>query len=66
MLPDSQCWIKEGIVHDYWRHDEINDQFIDYVRQDQQRKITRMGILTSWLMEAVQARKYLKNDHNIN
>ncbi|MFT5838012.1 MAG: two-component system osmolarity sensor histidine kinase EnvZ [Flavobacteriales bacterium] len=36
MLPESHDWVKEGIVHDIEDMNEIIDQFIDYVRQDQQ------------------------------
>ncbi|KXI28401.1 histidine kinase [Paraglaciecola hydrolytica] len=63
MLPDSQEWIKEGIVHDIEDMNEIIDQFIDYVRQDQQEKLQE-GDINVLINEAVQARN-IEEDHNI-
>lgn len=63
MLPDSQDWIKEGIVHDIEDMNEIIDQFIDYVRQDQQEKLQE-GDINGLIKEAVQARN-IEEDHNI-
>lgn len=63
MLPDSQDWIKDGIVHDIEDMNEIIDQFIDYVRQDQQEKLQE-GDINGLLKEAVQARN-IEEDHNI-
>jgi two-component system osmolarity sensor histidine kinase EnvZ len=63
MLPDSQDWIKEGIVHDIEDMNEIIDQFIDYVRQDQQEKLQEVDI-NSLIEDAVQARN-IEEDHNI-
>ncbi|WP_340678513.1 two-component system sensor histidine kinase EnvZ [Paraglaciecola sp.] len=63
MLPDSQEWIKEGIVHDIEDMNEIIDQFIDYVRQDQQEKLQE-GDINALIKEAVQARN-IEEDHNI-
>lgn len=63
MLPDSQDWIKEGIVHDIEDMNEIIDQFIDYVRQDQQEKLQE-GDINGLINEAVQARN-IEEDHNI-
>jgi two-component system, OmpR family, osmolarity sensor histidine kinase EnvZ len=63
MLPDSQEWIKEGIVHDIEDMNEIIDQFIDYVRQDQQEKLQE-GDINALIKDAVQARN-IEEDHNI-
>jgi two-component system, OmpR family, osmolarity sensor histidine kinase EnvZ len=63
MLPDTQDWIKEGIVHDIEDMNEIIDQFIDYVRQDQQEKLQE-GDINGLINEAVQARN-IEEDHNI-
>ena len=63
MLPDSQDWIKDGIVHDIEDMNEIIDQFIDYVRQDQQEKLQEVDI-NVLIKEAVQARN-IEEDHNI-
>ena len=63
MLPDSQDWIKEGIVHDIEDMNDIIDQFIDYVRQDQQEKLQE-GDINALIKEAVQARN-IEEDHNI-
>ena len=63
MLPDDQDWIKEGIVHDIEDMNEIIDQFIDYVRQDQQEELAAADINTL-IEEAVQARNIVE-EHNI-
>ncbi|MEP2651620.1 MAG: two-component system sensor histidine kinase EnvZ [Paraglaciecola sp.] len=63
MLPADQEWIKEGIVHDIEDMNEIIDQFIDYVRQDQQECMEN-GNLNDLIKEAVQARN-IEENHNI-
>ncbi|MEP0356114.1 two-component system sensor histidine kinase EnvZ [Paraglaciecola sp.] len=63
MLPTDQEWIKEGIVHDIEDMNEIIDQFIDYVRQDQQECMEN-GNLNDLIKEAVQARN-IEENHNI-
>jgi two-component system, OmpR family, osmolarity sensor histidine kinase EnvZ len=64
MLPESQDWIKEGIVHDIEDMNDIIDQFIDYVRQDRQEKqeLTDLNLL---IEDAVQARN-IEQNHIIN
>jgi len=64
MLPDSQDWIKDGIVHDIEDMNEIIDQFIDYVRQDQQETLSAVDI-NDLIKEAVQARN-IEEDHAIS
>lgn len=63
MLPDDQDWIKDGIVHDIEDMNDIIDQFIDYVRQDQQEKLEQ-GDINQLIEDAVQARN-IEEDHNI-
>ena len=63
MLPDDQDWIKDGIVHDIEDMNEIIDQFIDYVRQDQQEKL-EVADINDLIEEAVQARN-IEEEHNI-
>lgn len=63
MLPESQDWIKEGIVHDIEDMNDIIDQFIDYVRQDRQEKLERMD-LNQIIEDAVQARN-IEENHTI-
>ncbi|MEP1385112.1 MAG: two-component system sensor histidine kinase EnvZ [Paraglaciecola sp.] len=63
MLPEDQEWIKEGIVHDIEDMNEIIDQFIDYVRQDQQECMEN-GNLNDLIKEAVQARN-IEENHDI-
>jgi two-component system osmolarity sensor histidine kinase EnvZ len=63
MLPDSQDWIKDGIEHDIEDMNEIIDQFIDYVRQDQQECMER-GDINELITEAAQARN-IEENHNI-
>lgn len=63
MLPEDQEWIKEGIVHDIEDMNEIIDQFIDYVRQDQQECMEN-GNLNDLIEEAVQARN-IEENHDI-
>ncbi|MFT4994096.1 MAG: two-component system osmolarity sensor histidine kinase EnvZ [Paraglaciecola sp.] len=63
MISDDQDWIKDGIVHDIEDMNEIIDQFIDYVRQDQQEKLQAANI-NDLIEEAVQARN-IEEDHNI-
>ncbi|MFT2092213.1 two-component system sensor histidine kinase EnvZ [Paraglaciecola sp. 2405UD69-4] len=63
MLPEDQNWIKEGIEHDIEDMNEIIDQFIDYVRQDQQECLEN-GNINELIQDAVQARN-IEEDHNI-
>jgi two-component system osmolarity sensor histidine kinase EnvZ len=63
MLPEDQDWIKEGVVHDIEDMNEIIDQFIDYVRQDQQEQLEEADINTL-IEEAVQARN-IEEEHSI-
>jgi two-component system osmolarity sensor histidine kinase EnvZ len=63
MLPDDQEWIKEGIVHDIEDMNEIIDQFIDYVRQDQQESL-QQGNINDLIHEATQDRN-IEENHNI-
>ncbi|MGS2721130.1 two-component system sensor histidine kinase EnvZ [Paraglaciecola aestuariivivens] len=62
MLPDDQDWIKDGIVHDIEDMNDIIDQFIDYVRQDQQESLI-LGNINDLLEEAAQARNIEENHH---
>ncbi len=64
MLPDDQDWIKEGIVHDIEDMNDIIDQFIDYVRQDQQEKL-ETGDINQLIEDVVKARN-IEEDHNID
>jgi two-component system osmolarity sensor histidine kinase EnvZ len=63
MLPEQQNWVKDGIVHDIEDMNEIIDQFIDYVRQDQQEVLQR-GDINELINEAAQARN-IEENHNI-
>jgi two-component system osmolarity sensor histidine kinase EnvZ len=63
MLPEDQDWIKDGIVHDIEDMNEIIDQFINYVRQDQQEKLIN-GDINDLIEEAVQARN-IEGHHDI-
>jgi two-component system osmolarity sensor histidine kinase EnvZ len=63
MLPKSQDWVKEGIVHDIEDMNEIIDQFIDYVRQDQQ-ECMQTSNLNDLIRDAAQIRN-IKENHEI-
>lgn len=63
MLPEGQDWIKDGIVHDIEDMNEIIDQFINYVRQDQQEKLDQAD-LNEIISDAVQARM-IEEHHDI-
>jgi two-component system osmolarity sensor histidine kinase EnvZ len=63
MLPKSQDWVKEGIVHDIEDMNEIIDQFIDYVRQDQQ-ECMQASNLNDLIRDAAQIRN-IKENHEI-
>lgn len=63
MLPEQQDWIKDGIVHDIEDMNEIIDQFINYVRQDQQEALQQAD-LNEIISDAVQARTI--EDHDIH
>ena len=63
MLPEDQDWIKEGIVNDIEDMNDIIDQFIDYVRQDQQEQ-REETYLNDLLEQAAQARS-IEEHHNI-
>lgn len=64
MLPAEQDWVKEGIVHDIDDMNEIIDQFIDYVRQDQQ-ECMEQGNINDLIRDATQARN-IEENHNIS
>lgn len=64
MLPESQDWVKEGIVHDIEDMNEIIDQFIDYVRQDQQECMEESN-LNELIRDAAQARN-IEENHSIS
>jgi len=63
MLPESQDWVKEGIVHDIEDMNEIIDQFIDYVRQDQQECMHESN-LNDLIKDAAQVRN-IEENHRI-
>jgi two-component system osmolarity sensor histidine kinase EnvZ len=63
MLPNDQDWIKSGIIDDIDDMNEIIDQFISYVRQDQQEALTSID-LNQLVNDAVQARS-LDSESNI-
>lgn len=63
MLPESQDWVKEGIVHDIEDMNEIIDQFIDYVRQDQQ-ECMQASNLNDLIKDAAQVRN-IEENHRI-
>ena len=63
MLPGSQDWVKEGIVHDIEDMNEIIDQFIDYVRQDQQ-ECMQASNLNDLIKDAAQVRN-IEENHRI-
>lgn len=63
MLPEDQDWIKDGIVHDIEDMNDIIDQFIDYVRKDQQEEREEANI-NDIIRDAVQARN-IEEHHNI-
>ncbi|MBU3005867.1 two-component system sensor histidine kinase EnvZ [Paraglaciecola arctica] len=63
MLPESQDWVKEGIVHDIEDMNEIIDQFIDYVRQDQQECMEESN-LNDLIRDAAQVRN-IEENHKI-
>lgn len=60
MLPESQDWVKEGIVQDIEDMNEIIDQFIDYVRQNQQ-ECMQVSNLNDLINDAVQVRNIQEN-----
>lgn len=64
MLPESQDWVKEGIVHDIEDMNEIIDQFIDYVRQDQQECMQASNI-NDLIKDATQVRD-IEENHRIS
>jgi two-component system osmolarity sensor histidine kinase EnvZ len=55
--------VKEGIVHDIEDMNDIIDQFIDYVRQDQQESMTK-GNINDLIKDAAQVRN-IEETHNI-
>lgn len=63
MLPESHDWVKEGIVHDIEDMNEIIDQFIDYVRQDQQ-ECMQASNLNDLIKDAAQVRN-IEENHRI-
>ena len=64
MLPESQDWVKDGIVHDIEDMNEIIDQFIDYVRQDQQECMEESN-LNDLIRDAAQVRN-IEENHSIS
>lgn len=64
MLPEDQDWIKDGIVNDIEDMNDIIDQFIDYVRQDQQEK-NEMEDVNNIIRDSVQARN-IEEHHTIS
>ena len=64
MLPESHDWVKEGIVHDIEDMNEIIDQFIDYVRQDQQECLQESN-LNDLIRDAAQVRN-IEENHKIS
>lgn len=63
MLPDSQNWIKEGIVNDIEDMNAIIDQFIDYARYDSE-EIKEDTDLNTLIHELAQAR-HIEDTHHI-
>jgi len=63
MLPETQDWVKEGIVQDIEDMNEIIDQFIDYVRQDQQECMEESN-LNDLIKDATQVRN-IEENHTI-
>ena len=63
MLPESQDWVKDGIVQDIEDMNEIIDQFIDYVRQDQQECMEQSN-LNDLIKDAAQVRS-IEENHTI-
>ncbi|MBC3765858.1 two-component system sensor histidine kinase EnvZ [Neptunicella marina] len=63
MLPDDQQWIRDGINSDIEDMNEIIDQFINYVRQDQQEKVETANI--NKLLEDVVKSRDREDDHHI-
>ena len=64
MLPEAQDWLKEGIVNDIEDMNEIIDQFINYVRQDQQESMVSVDV-NELIRDAVQVRN-IEEHHNIH
>ncbi|ABG38758.1 periplasmic sensor signal transduction histidine kinase [Paraglaciecola sp. T6c] len=64
MLPEAQDWLKEGIVNDIEDMNEIIDQFINYVRQDQQESMVGVDV-NDLIRDAVQVRN-IEEHHNIH
>lgn len=62
MLPESQDWIKDGIVNDIEDMNEIIDQFINYVRQDKQEQRVLLN-LNDIVREVVHARNIEEHHH---
>lgn len=63
MLPESQNWIKEGIVNDIEDMNAIIDQFIDYARYDSE-EVKEDTDLNSLILELAQAR-HVEDTHHI-
>ena len=63
MLPESQNWIKDGIVNDIEDMNAIIDQFIDYARYDTE-EIKENTDLNSLIIELAQAR-HIEEKHHI-
>ncbi len=63
MLPESQAWISEGIIHDIEDMNDIIDQFIDYVRQDKSEKTILINI--NHLAEEAAHARGIEEQHEI-
>lgn len=64
MMPEEQCWIKEGIIHDIEDMNDIIDQFTDYVRKDHPEK-TEPTDVNELIHDAVLARN-IEGHHSID
>lgn len=62
MLPEDQAWVKDGIVHDIEDMNDIIDQFIDYVREDNQESRDSID-LNELIEDVVQARNIEEHHH---
>ncbi|WP_438865593.1 two-component system sensor histidine kinase EnvZ [Neptunicella sp.] len=64
MLPADQEWIQQGINSDIEDMNEIIDQFINYVRQDQQEKVETANL--NKVIEDVVKSRDREDDHHIS
>ncbi|MDN4502936.1 two-component system sensor histidine kinase EnvZ [Alteromonadaceae bacterium BrNp21-10] len=63
MMPEGTDWIQQGINTDIEDMNDIIDQFIDYVRQDQEIKVETTNI--NQLINEVVAARDREDDHQI-